>query len=196
MQAGGGGGGSGGGGGKSPYRGVCGTQSLVCSLNVKAISSSTSSPFETGAILSKAGKLFRRKKNIAQVAVKKIRGNAGSQSSGVVSRRQYAAAFPFPKMYRHRGKLRRAVSEAPRAPRAPRRRPRLRAHCKLRFKQLRYNSTLFCFWPAILVFVKKLFFSLTPKGLKTFLIYLIRSRRPSAGASSNIVHAILLRLLR
>lgn len=58
---------------KSANRGVCGTRSLVCSLNVKAISSSKSPPFETGAILSKAGKLFRGKKNIALVAAKKMR---------------------------------------------------------------------------------------------------------------------------
>lgn len=48
--------------------------------------------------------------------------------------------------------------------------------CKLeRLKQLRYNS-LFCFWFAILVFVKRLFFKSEPKGLKTFLIQLIHSQ--------------------
>lgn len=35
--------------------------------------------------------------------------------------------------------------------------------CKLEsLKPLRYNSALFCFWPAILVLVKKLFFNPPP----------------------------------
>lgn len=153
---------------KSGRASVRGSQSLVCALDVKAISYSTSLSFDSGAILSKAENSLRQKKYCSssneENENRMPRANRASQSRDRV---------PSPR-FRLQECCGKAWNFSNGNPQFDLTESRSKLEQLYKFVTTRL---CFCFCSAILVFVKRLFFKSAPKGLKTFLIQLIRTQR-------------------